>query len=344
MKQTKVLIVGAGPAGSTCGYLLKKAGVDCILIDHATFPRDKICGGGLTLKSQLLLKELMPDFHYDYNPVTRVKLDIDDEARCEFEIADPIRVVQRKVFDNALLQQYQSIGGQFMKASLHTIEEKDGQVIVTLKSGEQVACQYLVGADGSNSRVRRHLNPDTGFSILAMEQYVEKQDPHTISIGLSRTYSAGGYYYRFPTSDFDIAGYGDFNTTRETFRQVMQKKGIPEGKIRGAYINMSIDYPLNDHILLIGDAGGFANRSTSEGLFDAFFTAKNAAEAIITNRPFREVNDSVFQKMKHEEWMKSWFYTDRCFKVLKWMCKHPGIIKWIFDTKMRRETRLVKKS
>lgn len=49
MKQ--VIIIGAGPSGSTCGYLLKKAGVDCIIIDYATFPREKICGGGLTPKA-----------------------------------------------------------------------------------------------------------------------------------------------------------------------------------------------------------------------------------------------------------------------------------------------------
>ena len=45
MKEVDVMIIGAGPAGSVCGYLLKKAGVDCLLVDHATFPRDKICGG-----------------------------------------------------------------------------------------------------------------------------------------------------------------------------------------------------------------------------------------------------------------------------------------------------------
>ena len=76
METTKVLIVGAGPAGSVCGYLLQKAGVPCILIDHATFPRDKICGGGLTSKCWHLLQQLMPDFKYDFNPVHHIRLDL----------------------------------------------------------------------------------------------------------------------------------------------------------------------------------------------------------------------------------------------------------------------------
>ena len=46
MKHVDVVIIGAGPAGSVCAYLLKKAGVDCLLVDRATFPRDKLCGGG----------------------------------------------------------------------------------------------------------------------------------------------------------------------------------------------------------------------------------------------------------------------------------------------------------
>ena len=51
LKTIDVVIIGAGPAGSMCGYLLKKNGVDSLLIDRAVFPRDKICGGGLTLKA-----------------------------------------------------------------------------------------------------------------------------------------------------------------------------------------------------------------------------------------------------------------------------------------------------
>ena len=342
MKKVDVLIVGAGPAGSMCGYLLKKVGIDSLLIDHATFPRDKICGGGLTLKTQLLLKQLMPDFKYDFNPVTNIKLNVDD-AHCVIELADPIHIVQRKVFDNALLQHYISIGGEFMQGSFCQIQETDDQLIVSLKSGEQIACKYVVGADGSNSLVRRYLNPDLGRRILALEQYVEKGDSHTIEIGLSKSYGAGGYYYRFPATDFDVAGYGEYNTTKEGYCCVMDKMGIPEGRIRGAFISLSNDYPLNDRIILIGDAGGFANRSTSEGLFDALLTAKNAAKAITTGRSFCEVNKLVFRRMKHEEKVTQWFYSKTFLKLLKWMCKRPAIIKWCFDTKMRHETRLLNK-
>ena len=114
-KQVEVLTIGAGPAGSDCGYLLKKAGVDCLLVDHATFPRDKICGGGLTPKTYQLLERLMPEFNYDYNTVSHVRLDVDGVSGCEFDATLPIRIVRRRVFDHELLKQFFLLVERFRK-------------------------------------------------------------------------------------------------------------------------------------------------------------------------------------------------------------------------------------
>ena len=43
-----VLVIGGGPAGSTCAWKLREAGLDVIVMDRATFPRDKVCGGWIT--------------------------------------------------------------------------------------------------------------------------------------------------------------------------------------------------------------------------------------------------------------------------------------------------------
>ena len=61
-QKTHVIVAGAGPAGSVCAYLLLKAGIDVVLLDKAQFPRDKICGGGMTHKAYELLSEIYPDF------------------------------------------------------------------------------------------------------------------------------------------------------------------------------------------------------------------------------------------------------------------------------------------
>ena len=139
MEKVKVLIIGAGPAGSTCALLLKKQNVDCLLIDRAVFPRDKICGGGLTPRSCQLLNSLLPTFHYDYNSVNRLKLLVEGKQVFDLHMNQELRIVKRREFDAQLLQEYQNSGGAFANDALDLIEEKDGQIIVTLKSGRQVA-------------------------------------------------------------------------------------------------------------------------------------------------------------------------------------------------------------
>jgi flavin-dependent dehydrogenase len=335
MKTVDVLIVGAGPAGSICAYLLQKAGISCLLIDRATFPRDKLCGGGLTPKCWKLLDELIPGFKYEYNSIRKIRLTVEENNHCDFESALELRLVKRKEFDNDLVELYKSVGGKFQQGSFLRYDEQDDGLVVTLKSGEQIACRYLVGADGSTSTVRHFLanNHDNGFLIL--EQYVEKSPDNAIEVTLSKNYDLRGYYYRFPNSEFDAIGYGDESATIDKFREILKQKNIPETKLLGCYIYLKNDYPLHDRVILIGDAGGFANRLTSEGIRPAFETARNAAEAIISGRPFKEVNASMFQKMEKQERFARFFYKKSTLRLLGWLCHIPGALKWCFDRGLR---------
>lgn len=335
MKTVDVLIVGAGPAGSVCAYLLQKAGISCLLIDRATFPRDKLCGGGLTPKCWKLLDELIPGFKYEYNSIRKIRLTVEENNHCDFESALELRLVKRKEFDNDLVELYKSVGGKFQQGSFLRYDEQDDGLVVTLKSGEQIACRYLVGADGSTSTVRHFLanNHDNGFLIL--EQYVEKSPDNAIEVTLSKNYDLRGYYYRFPNSEFDAIGYGDESATIDKFREILKQKNIPETKLLGCYIYLKNDYPLHDRVILIGDAGGFANRLTSEGIRPAFETARNAAEAIISGRPFKEVNASMFHKMEKQERFARFFYKKSTLRLLGWLCHIPGALKWCFDRGLR---------
>jgi flavin-dependent dehydrogenase len=95
---------------------------------------------------------------------------------------------------------------------------------------------------------------------------------------------------------------------------------------------------LRDQIILIGDAGGFANRLTSEGLYDAFQTAYNASRAIIDGRPFSETNSKVFAKLKWQSRLYEFFAHGPGISVIRLMSHFPGLIKWCFDAKMKRES------
>ena len=340
MKTVDVVIIGAGPAGSVCGYLLKKAGKDCLLIDHATFPRDKVCGGGLTPKAWKLLTDIYPNLDYTYNPITRVRTYIDDKFRCEFSINSPeryIRIVKRRDFDNLLMQRYLSEGGAFMKGSFLKFEETGGDypIVVTLRSGQQIACRYLVGADGATSQVRRQIAPESPHGMLSFEQYQARTEAadNTITIAMSRQY-VHGYFYHFPNMKEDVVGFCDLVATKQKTADVCSTLGYPLDngtRLQGAYIPRSSVVSPFKRVLLVGDAGGFPNRVSYEGLYYAFATGRNAAEAIITGRDFREVNRVMYRKKKKEDFLDRVVYSNGGLAVLKSLMHFPRLVQYLFN-------------
>ena len=128
MKETDVVIIGAGPAGSVCGNLLKEAGVDCVLVDFQKFPRDKVCGGGLTPKAWHLLEEMMPDLKYAYNPIRQVRTLIDGKEVLVAELSEELRIVKRKDFDHMLLQRYLQKDGTFIQDAFSLFEELEDHI------------------------------------------------------------------------------------------------------------------------------------------------------------------------------------------------------------------------
>ena len=330
-QKTHVIVAGAGPAGSVCAYLLLKAGIDVVLLDKAQFPRDKICGGGLTHKAYELLSEIYPDFQYDYNGVRHIKVSVNGKRLCEFDSDYEIRIVRRQIFDHELLKQYLKAGGCFVNEGLRNFrEEQDGSIVVTLSRGRELVCDYLVGADGANSRVRRQLMRQKDQKVLILEQYMEKSGKNEIEILLSKDYSCG-YYYRFPNNDFDAIGYCDDHNNSEKFRSILKEKGLEETTIKGSFITVSSDYVRNDRVLLIGDAGGFGNRLTYEGLFYTFKTAQNACDAIVSGRSFSEVNGLYFRKKRREDWVTKIFHSRFGLSFSGFCCKWPRLVRFCFD-------------
>ena len=107
-----VVIIGGGPAGSTSGYLLSKAGLKVIIIDKARFPRQKLCGGLLTQKTAQLINSL---FHETVNSLRKKEIinfessyyEVFFRNRCIAKIhhrSMPFYYVDRSVYDNFFLQ------------------------------------------------------------------------------------------------------------------------------------------------------------------------------------------------------------------------------------------------
>ena len=335
-KMTNVVIIGAGPAGSVCGYLLKKAGLNCVIVDYATFPREKICGGGLTPKAYELLQELMPELRYDYQGVNHFRLMMDGKTLCEVDIAKELRMVRRKDFDHELLKQFLAVGGELVKSAFsHYEERRDGKIVVTLKSGEQLTCDYLIGADGANSQVRKQLTGRRPSNSLWMEQYVEKGTAEFI-FEFSNHYKKG-YYFSFPNLEWDVVGIGGLYASLDDLRSHQRKNTIKEvvpandSTLRGAFISVDTVVSGKNHVILIGDAGGFANKLTYEGLYYAIATGRNACKAILEGTDFVVANSEIYRKKRKEVWMTRLFYSRFGLWLMKMGAHSPKLIKKAFE-------------
>lgn len=332
MIRTNIAIVGAGPAGSICAIMLQRAGVECLLIDKAEFPRDKLCGGGLPSHAWKMLETILPDFKYEYRLMSDVTICYDTKPMGKYSLKRPLRIVKRKDFDHLLVQEYLRLGGKMLHETVYTVEEISDGMQINMRSGETVICNHIVGADGSNSRVRKFLQPDFHSDVLCLEQYepyAPGREPELL-LDVSPKYNSG-YYYEFPTTDYVAVGYGDYKTSIETFRQILSAHKFKERKILGAMITISQDYPQHNRVTLIGDAGGWVDNVTFEGLHYAIATGHNAAQAIINGVPFSTVNKEIEKKKKHKKFEASVAYTRFGMWAIKNILRSKKITEWILN-------------
>jgi hypothetical protein len=146
MPRYDVIVVGAGPAGSTTAYRLARAGARVCLLDRARFPRDKPCGGGLTLRA---VRELP----FSVEPVVEDRVDTLElglryarrwSSRAEGPL---VLMTQRRRLDAFLAERAAAAGAEFRDGVKVTEADPAGAVTV---GGERLEAEVVVGADGAS--------------------------------------------------------------------------------------------------------------------------------------------------------------------------------------------------
>ncbi len=289
------LIIGGGPAGSAAAHTLANHGIDTALIDKAVFPREKLCGGLLTLRSKKIYSRIFPTA---WNPVIDftargVKFFHREQLLNEVSHASELFFTRRLDFDHFLLNQAIARGTRHYTGEAVISLDLVGKSC-RLRSGAEFTFDYLVGADGVNSLVAKTLfgkafNHDRIAFALEMEvdrtQCNVRIDDPEIIFGLARW----GYGWIFPKKDTLTVGIGGLHTKNPELKKVFHEfltarfGAIPEGKIKGHHLPFG-DYrntPGRGNVLLCGDAAGLVEPITGEGIAFAMESGLYAAQAII---------------------------------------------------------------
>ena len=176
MNFNESIIVGGGPAGSSCAWKLKNAGKDVLILDKKTFPRLKLCAGWITAKVMEDLQFTLEDYPHPISDLnTRIHFPFLPFSLSWFPTRWSNFSIRRIEFDQWLLKRS---GAPVAQHHVKTIEKKDGHFIID----GQYSCNNLVGAGGTMCPVRRSFFPDVHnreVQIATLEhefEYPARQD------------------------------------------------------------------------------------------------------------------------------------------------------------------------
>jgi geranylgeranyl reductase family protein len=285
------IVVGAGPAGSTTAYRLARAGASVLLLDRARFPRDKPCGGGVTVRAARQLPfSVEPVVEQE---VDRVELGLRYRRRFDRQGGGPIVLMtQRRRLDAYLVEQAQAAGVEFRDGVRVTSAGADGAVAC---DGTTLRADVVIGADGANGVVGRTLGirnrRDVGVALEGNVTYdhVDRarwRGRALIELGVV----PGGYAWVFPKGEHVNVGVGGWSSEaprlREHLSRLCKAFDIAEEHVterRGHHLPMrgASEVAATGRALLVGDAAGLIDPLSGDGMYEAFVSGKFAAEAAL---------------------------------------------------------------
>ncbi|WP_158867494.1 NAD(P)/FAD-dependent oxidoreductase [Leifsonia sp. AG29] len=311
MNDAQLVVVGAGPIGLACAIEARLSGLDVLVIEPRTGPIDKACGEGLMPGALAALHRIGVDPH-------GMRLEgiayVDREARVEHRFAErPGRGVRRTVLHQALADRAGELGTRVARAHVTAVAQRHDDVTLGLSDGSTLTAPWVIAADGLHSPVRRLLGLDgraqprprrrfgvrrhydiapwTGLVEVhwspVAEAYVTPVDDHTVGVAVlgSRPLDQEGVIRAIPELASRLEGVPAVTELRGAGPLLQRARGRTCGRV-----------------LLAGDASGYVDALTGEGLRVGFAQARSAVAAVRAGNT--------------EQYERAWRTTTRDFRML----------------------------
>lgn len=300
MEKFDVVIVGGGPAGLSAAKILSEKGKKVVVLEKNSKIGPKICAGGFTLKGfeagipfQLVDKKFSSLKIHFFNKIREVK-----------GAGTIITTIDREKLGEWMLEQIKGKVEVATNSAVVMIRKNS----VLLKDGGEIFYDYLIGADGSLSLVRRYLGLLTK-RIWFTFQYNVPRLFEDFEVFFNPNLLNKGYFWIFPHKTYTSIGCGTeieslkSQNLKEVFERWLEEKKID------FHQNKLLSWPINfdfrgfhfGNIFLAGDAAGFASGLTGEGIYQAILSGREVGRKILDpNYPTPQIK-RLLRRKKFEE-------------------------------------------
>ncbi|NJK38566.1 MAG: geranylgeranyl reductase family protein [Oscillatoriales cyanobacterium RM2_1_1] len=300
------IIIGAGPAGGAAAYHLAKRGRSVLVLERSSWPRIKPCGGGVS-------PAIAQWFDFDFTPAISTTV---EQIRYTWKLTDPVEtniakpmwMVRRDVFDQFLMQQAQGQGAELRDQTEVTGINFQGDSWQVNTPTGAVMGRYLIGADGAQGPTAQwlKLKQSKPRKSLVMELGSFDDQMPTFEFGMVKN----GNIWGFPKADgysLSVATFrgGEPKNLLEELTKYTDKAGIPNHQpIHEHPLRLwDGDKPLHtQNAVIVGEAASLSDPLSGEGIRPAILSGVKAAEAI--DQSLAGVNGALEQytQVMHQEW------------------------------------------
>lgn len=362
LKQTDVVIIGAGPAGCVAARKVAEAGFSVLIVDKRQELGAPIQCSGAVSRHALIENDIIPDGEFIHQPVYgfRIMDGLGAETNIDYRKLKPETygeqsdrqplgyVVDRRRFDRYLYTQAERAGAEgWLKAEAVGYQKEGAEVVVSIRRFNElykVKAKIIVGADGLRSQVGKWAGLRTHIKLTELASCLQvivdgvETDGMLELITGTRT-APGGYGWVFPKGN----GYAEIGlgviapwtskTAREHLDDFIKNSFLShrfaEAKILevqggGVPLAAPLKRQYSDNMILVGDAARHVNPITGGGIHTALSGGRVAADFLNSHLSNGKNHDAEAMKRYQDEWLEA---------VGNQMWKLYKVKKKIFKTK-----------